>query len=70
MHEPYDEITKKNFSDDFEELNNRCCGEVNEIDEIEELERDFFELFQKIKKHNTKIIYNSTKDLYKLFKKK
>lgn len=70
LHEPYDEITKKIFSDDFEELNNRCCGEVNEIDEIEELERDFFELFQKIKKHNTKRIYNSTKDLYKLFKKK
>ena len=69
FYEPYDEITKKQILDDYEELNNRCCGEVNERSEIEELERDFFELFQKIRKHNTKRIYNSTKDLYKLFKK-
>jgi hypothetical protein len=70
LYEPDDETIKKDFIDDYEELNNRCCGEVNERNEIEELERDFFELFQKIKKHNTRRIYKSTKDLYKLFKKK
>lgn len=51
------------------ELNNRCCGEVNESDEIEQLEKDFFEVFQKIKKHNKRQIFKTTKDLYKLFKR-
>ena len=54
----------------FDELNNRCCGEVNEQYEIEQLERDFLELFQKIKRFNTKRVYKTTKDLYKLFKRK
>ena len=55
---------------EFEDLKNRCCGEVNEEDELEQLERDFFEIFQKIKKHNRKRIYKTSQDLYKLFKKK
>lgn len=70
FYEPDSEIIQKNFFNDYEELNNRCCGEVNEKDELEELEKEFFELFQKIKKHNTKRIYKTSKDLYKLFKKK
>lgn len=60
----------KEIPDQYEELKNRCCGEVNETDEIEELEREFFEVFQKIKKHNKKRLYNTSKDLYKLFKQK
>jgi hypothetical protein len=55
---------------EFEDLKNRCCGEVNEEDELEQLERDFFEIFQKIKKHNRKRIYKTSQELYKLFKKK
>jgi hypothetical protein len=55
---------------EYEDLKNRCCGEVNEEDELEQLERDFFEVFQKIKKHNRKRIYKTSQDLYKLFKKK
>ena len=51
------------------ELNNRCCGEVNETDEIEQLEKEFFEVFQKIKKHNKKRIYKTNKDLFSLFKR-
>lgn len=70
LYELNDDSVQKKFLDDYEELNNRCCGEVNEKYEIEELEKEFFELFQKIKRHNTKRIYKSTKDLYKLFKKK
>jgi hypothetical protein len=70
LYEPDSEIIQKKFYDDYEELNNRCCGEVNEKYELEELEKEFFELFQKIKKHNTKRIYKTSKDLYKLFKKK
>lgn len=54
---------------DYDILTNRCCGEVNEKDELEELERDFFELFQKMKKYNTKRVYKTSLDLYKLFKK-
>jgi len=61
---------EKNLSDEFEELKNRCCGEVNEKDEIEQLEKDFLEIFQKIKRHNKKKIYETGKDLYKLFKRK
>jgi hypothetical protein len=70
FYEPDYEIINKNFYNDYEELNNRCCGEVNEKYELDELEKEFFELFQKIKKHNTKRIYKTGKDLYKLFKKK
>ena len=53
-----------------DELKNRCCGEVNEKEELEQLEKEFFELFQKIKKYNKKTICKNTKDIYKLFKKK
>jgi hypothetical protein len=60
----------KQISYEYDELQNRCCGEVNETDEIEQLEREFFEVFQKIKKHNKKRIYKTTTDLYKLFKHK
>jgi hypothetical protein len=55
---------------EFEDLKNRCCGEVNESDELDQLEREFFEVFQKIKKHNKKRIYKTSQELYKLFKKK
>ena len=55
--------------DEYDELQNRCCGEVNETDEIEQLEKELFDVFQKIKKHNKKQIYKTTKDLYKLFKR-
>ena len=61
---------EKEIADRLDELNNRCCGEVNEQYEIEQLERDFFDLFQKIKRFNTKRIYKTTRDIYKLFKKK
>jgi hypothetical protein len=57
------------YYSELNELNNRCCGEVNETDEIEQLEKEFFEVFQKIKSHNKKRIYKTTKDLYKLFKR-
>ena len=61
--------TDSQINDEYEELKNRCCGEVNETEEIEQLEKDFFEVFQKIRNHNKKRIYRTTKDLYKLFKR-
>ena len=63
-----DQTFKNNFLFEFAELNNRCCGEINEKDEIEELEKEFTEIYHKIQKHNKKNIYNKNKDLYKLFK--
>jgi len=63
-------LLESDILNDYDELNNRCCGEVNETDEIEQLEKDFFEIFQRIKKHNKKRIFTASKDLYKLFKKK
>lgn len=68
LYEPVPETD--DILDTYNELMNRCCGEVNETDEIEQLEREFFEVFQKIKSHNKKKIYKTTKDLYKLFKNK
>jgi hypothetical protein len=65
-----DSLHEKQLSDMYEELNNRCCGEVNEQYEIEQLEREFFDLFQKIKRYNTKRIYKTTREIYKLFKNK
>lgn len=59
----------KELNNEYEVLKNRCCGEVNETDEIEQLEREFLEIFQRIKKHNKKRIYDTTKKIYKLFKK-
>jgi hypothetical protein len=43
--------------------------ETEKIDETEELEREIFDMLQKIKRHNKKKIYDTTKDLYKLFKR-
>lgn len=70
LYEPNHEFTKNNFLEEYEELTNRCCGEVNEKDEIEQLEKDFFEIFQRIKKYNKKRIISSANDLYKLFRDK
>jgi hypothetical protein len=42
------EITE--LIDEYEELTNRCCGEVNETHEIEEIEQDFLKLFLRVKK--------------------
>ena len=53
-------IEQQAITNQYEELKNRCCGEVNEDDEIEQLERDFFEVFQKIKNHNKKKNYKTT----------
>ena len=60
---------KNSILNDYDELSNRCCGEVNETDEIEQLEKEFFEIFQRIKKHNKKRIFTASKDLYKLFRR-
>ena len=59
--EVYEETNdiEKDIINDYKELNNRCCGEVNEKDEIEQLEIEFFEIFQRIKNYNKKRNYNN-----------
>ena len=60
------------IADIIDQLDNMCCGEVNEkveIEEYEKIEKELSNIFQQIKKHNTKKNYKTTKDLYKLFKK-
>jgi hypothetical protein len=56
----------------FQDINNKI-KDVNkkycDSEEIEQLERDFFDIMQKIKKHNKQQIYKATKDFYKLFRR-
>jgi hypothetical protein len=71
LYEP--NIINEEIIDISENLNNMCCGEVNEkieIQEYENMEKELFDILQKIKKHNTRRIYKTSRDLYKLFKKK
>jgi hypothetical protein len=46
--EEYEEYLEK-ILDEYDELNNRGWGEVNESIELEEIEDDFIRLFQKVK---------------------
>jgi hypothetical protein len=62
----FDELQIKN---EYEILLNRCCGEVNEKDELEELEREFFEIYQKMKKYNKKRFIQTKQDIYKLLRR-
>lgn len=59
---------EKQLKTEYETLLNRCCGEVNETDELEQLERDFFEIYQKMKKYNKKRIIQTKHDIYKLLR--
>jgi hypothetical protein len=72
LYEPREEQDKKVIDITYN-LNNSCCGEVNEKNEIEEydnMEKELFDILQKIKKHNKKNIYRTSREFYKLFKKK
>jgi hypothetical protein len=44
-----EEEVLENILDEYNELNNRGCGEVNELTELEEIEDDFIRLFQRVK---------------------
>jgi hypothetical protein len=50
-----DDRFSKEVSKIYDELNNRCSGEVNEKEELEQLEKDFAEIYEKIKKYNKNI---------------
>jgi hypothetical protein len=68
----YEENINKEIINKTEELENLCCGEVNELKDIEEyeqIEKELFDVFQKMKRYNTKRIYKTTSDLYKILNK-
>jgi len=68
------QINYENKIDEINEtLNNMCCGEVNEkseIKEYEQLEKELFLILQKIRKHSFNKIYEKSKKLYELTRKK
>ena len=75
LYEPINEfeVNDNLLTEKREIISNLCCGELNEqkdIEELEQLEKDFIDIYQKMRSHNTKRIIKTTKDLYKLFKKK
>jgi hypothetical protein len=62
----------KEHMDNYEYIKNVCSGEFVEEDDLtklEQLEIDMVSAFQKMRRHNKKIIYKNVKNIYKLFKK-
>jgi hypothetical protein len=69
----YESININEKFENYEYFNNLSSGEFidkNDLQELEEIERDLVDVFQKMRKHNTKRIYKTTRELYKLFKNK
>jgi hypothetical protein len=42
----------------------------DELKELEKIEKDFIDVFQKMRRHNKKILYRTPEQIYKLFNKK
>jgi hypothetical protein len=56
----------------YEHSENMCYGEFTDkkdLEELEEIEKEILEMFQKMRRYNTKTVYRTSKDIYKLFKK-
>ena len=71
----YESIENKlnNDIEKYENIKNMCCGELIEkkdLEELEELEIELLETFQRMRKHNTKIVYRTANDIYNAFKNK
>lgn len=67
----YEHININEKIDNYEYVKNLTCGEfVEETDlkELEDIERDLINIFQNMRRYNTKRIYKTTKELYNLFK--
>ena len=57
----------------YEYIESLCCGELSEekdLKELEEIERDLFNVFKKMKKHNTRSGNKTTNELFNLYKNK
>ena len=69
----YEPINISEKFENYEYVKGLCCGEFIEktdLQELEKIEKDLVYIFQKMRRHNTKRIYKTTKELYKIFKKK
>ena len=60
------------------EANEPICDDENKgieyieenLAQLENYEKEFVEIFQKMRRHNTKMVYRTPRELYKLFKNK
>jgi hypothetical protein len=59
-----------NLISDFNELNNRFSGEINEKYELEQGDDDYSKLLVKIKKYNSSFLKDIDEDFYNLIKDK
>lgn len=56
---------------EYKEVENGCVFDFTskeDLKELEEIEKDMLDIFQRMREHNTKRIYKTTKELLKLFK--
>lgn len=57
--------------ENYDYIKSLCYDEFtgyNGLEELEQIERDLIDVFQKMRKHNTKRIYRTSQEIYKLFK--
>jgi hypothetical protein len=70
----YESIEKEEYAKKFKNYQyiKKLCGddfvEETNLDELERIERDLIDVFQKMRRHNLKVIYNTPKTISKLFK--
>lgn len=68
----FEPIQNSKLVDKYEYIQSLSCGEFidqKDLDELEEIERDLMDVFQKMRKHNTKMMYKTPREIYKLFKR-
>jgi hypothetical protein len=72
----YEPITDREVDDQFEnyEYIKTLCEddfiEETNLEKLEKIERDLVDVFQKMRRHNLKVIYNTPKTISRLFKKR
>jgi hypothetical protein len=69
----YQQINIDNRFEYYEYIESLCCGELSEekdLKELEEIERDLFNVFKKMKKHNTRSGNKTINELFNLHKNK
>jgi hypothetical protein len=72
----FDPIDKEKTFDDrfgnYEYIKSVCSNEfveTSDLKELEKIEKDLVEVFQRMRRHNKKMIYKTPDQIYKLFKK-
>lgn len=68
----YEPIDKSEIINKYENAESMCSSEFTEkkdLEELEQIEKDMLEIFQRMRKHNTRRVYRNSKDIYNFFKK-